>query len=197
MDDKKIIKIHNKSDKPDNIVFRDNVLIEKCIKVENKLPKFMKDYFIYLKGSVATSTRLAYLEDINFFCNYLIETKDITNAEKTFDITLEDFNQIKARDINLFLGDYCSRYYKQTEKSTLIFENNNRALARKKSSLSTLFKILYRNDQLDNNITDDSVAPTDHLGALAAPGAMLTPPPSVLNPPLRILTGPSKVLIPK
>ena len=42
MDNKKIIKIHNKSDKPDNIVFRDNVLIEKCIKVENKLPKFMK-----------------------------------------------------------------------------------------------------------------------------------------------------------
>ena len=73
MDNKKIIKIHNKSDKPDNIVFRDNELIEKCIKVENKLPKFMKDYFIYLKGSVAISTRLAYLEDIHFFCNYLIE----------------------------------------------------------------------------------------------------------------------------
>ena len=35
MDDKKIIKIHNKSDKPDNIVFRDNVLIEKCIKAKN------------------------------------------------------------------------------------------------------------------------------------------------------------------
>lgn len=53
MGDKKIIKIHNKSDKPDNIVFKENVLIERCIKVENKLPKFMKDYFIYLKGSIA------------------------------------------------------------------------------------------------------------------------------------------------
>ena len=154
MDDKKIIKIHNKSDKPDNIVFKENVLIERCIKVENKLPKFMKDYFIYLKGSVATSTRLAYLEDIHFFCVYLTETKDITSADKPFDITLEDFKKIKARDVNLFLGDYCSRYYKHTEKSTLIFENNSRALARKKSSLSTLFKFLYRNDQLDNNITD-------------------------------------------
>ncbi len=154
MDDKKIIKIHNKSDKPDNIVFRDNELIEKCIKVENKLPKFMKDYFIYLKGSVAISTRLAYLDDIHFFCSYLVETKDITSADDTKDITLEEFKDVKARDINLFLGDYCSRYYKQTEKNTLIFENNNRALARKKSSLSTLFKFLYRNDQLENNITD-------------------------------------------
>ena len=129
MDDKKIIKIHNKSDKPDNIVFKENVLIERCIKVENKLPKFMKDYFIYLKGSVATSTRLAYLEDIHFFCVYLTETKDITSADKPFDITLEDFKKIKARDVNLFLGDYCSRYYKHTEKSTLIFENNSEEIS--------------------------------------------------------------------
>ena len=28
---------------------------------------------------------------------------------------LEDFKKIKARDVNLFLGDYCSRYYKHTK----------------------------------------------------------------------------------
>ncbi|WP_286184165.1 tyrosine-type recombinase/integrase [Clostridium sp. CCUG 7971] len=154
MSDKKIIKIHNKSDKPDNIVIRDNNTIERSIAIENSLPKFMKDYCIYLKGSVAVSTRLAYLEDINFFCSYLIEMQELTIAKEIKDITQKEFNNIKARDINLFLGDYCSRYYKQTEKNTLIFENNNRALARKKSSISTLFKFLYRNDQLDNNITD-------------------------------------------
>ena len=152
--EKRNLKIHNKSDKPDNIVLRDNNLIERCIKVENKLPKFMKDYFIYLKGSVAVSTRVAYLEDIYFFCSYLVETKEITKADKVCDITVEEFNQIKARDINIFLGDYCSRYYKQTDKNTLIFENNNRALARKKSTISTLFKFLYRNEQIDNNIAD-------------------------------------------
>ena len=152
--EKRNLKIHNKSDRPDNIVLRDNNLVERCIKVENKLPKFMKDYFIYLKRSVAVSTRVAYLEDIYFFCSYLVETKEITKAENVCDITVEEFNQIKARDINIFLGDYCSRYYKQTDKNTLIFENNNRALARKKSTISTLFKFLYRNEQIDNNITD-------------------------------------------
>lgn len=154
MNNDKVLKINNKSNKPDNIVHRDNDIMERCIKIENQLPKFMKDYFIYLKGSVAVSTRYAYLEDINFFCNYLVESQELTKAEITKDITLNEFNNIKARDINLFLGDYCSRYYKHTEKNTLIFENNNRALARKKSSLSTLFKFLYRNEQLDNNITD-------------------------------------------
>lgn len=154
MNNDNVLKINNKSNKPDNIVHRDNDIMERCIKIENQLPKFMKDYFIYLKGSVAVSTRYAYLEDINFFCNYLVESQELTKAEITKYITLNEFNNIKARDVNLFLGDYCSRYYKHTEKNTLIFENNNRALARKKSSLSTLFKFLYRNEQLDNNITD-------------------------------------------
>lgn len=154
MVESKTIKIHNKSDKPDNIVLRDNRVIEKCIQVENNLPKFMKDYCIYLKGSVSVTTRLAYLEDIQFFCSYLIETKEITIASDIKDITLKEFNQIKARDVNLFLGDYCTRYYKYTDKNTHIYENNNRALARKKSSLSTLFKFLFRNDQLEANITD-------------------------------------------
>ncbi|CEQ20826.1 tyrosine-type recombinase/integrase [Paraclostridium sordellii] len=154
MSERKIIKIHNKSDKPDNIVIRDNKVIEKCIQIENSLPKFMKDYCIYLKGSVSVTTRLAYLEDIKFFCSYLVETKEVTIVDHINDISLDDFNQIKARDVNLFLGDYCTRYYKQTEKNTLIYENNNRALARKKSSLSTLFKFLFRNGQIENNITD-------------------------------------------
>lgn len=154
MIDNKVFKIHNKSDKPDNIVTRNNDLIERCILIEKKLPKFMKDYFIYLKGSVAVSTRLAYLEDIKFFCSYLIETKELTNAYEISEISLKEFEAIKARDVNLFLGDYCTRYYKQSSSTTLIYENNNRALARKKSSISTLFKFLYRNEQLVDNITD-------------------------------------------
>lgn len=154
MSNSKSLKIHNKSDKPDNIVIRDNNVIERCISIENSLPKFMKDYFIYLKGSVAVSTRLAYLVDIQFFCSYLLEMQELTSAKDIKDISLDEFNKIKARDVNLFLGDYCTRYYKQTSKNTLIFENNNRALARKKSSISTLFKFMYRNEQLDNNITD-------------------------------------------
>ena len=148
------MKIHNKSSRPDNIVIRDNKKVEKCLEIQSQLPDFMKDYFIYLKGSVSVSSRLAYLEDILFFCHYLVETAEHTSAKITHDITLEEFSEIKARDVNLFLGEYCSRYYKEIGNTTMVFENNNRALARKKSSLSTLFKFLYRNEQLKENITD-------------------------------------------
>ena len=91
----KNFKINNKSDKPDNIVFRDHEIIEKCLSCEKKLPSFMKDYFIYLKGSVAVSTRAAYLEDIHYFCDYLVKETDLTKASEMKDISLEEFNLIK------------------------------------------------------------------------------------------------------
>ncbi|MZQ75628.1 MAG: tyrosine-type recombinase/integrase [Peptoclostridium sp.] len=150
---KKDIIIHNKSDRPDNIVLQENQTIESCIGIENSLPHFFKEYFLFLKNSIGINTRLAYLTDIHFFCRYLIENTDLTEASDTRDITAEDFERIKARDVNFFLGDYCSRYYKETQHTTQIFENHNRALARKRSSLSSLFKFLYRNEQKTENIS--------------------------------------------
>lgn len=146
-------KIHNKSSKPDNIVARDNGIINECEAIESALPKFMRDYFIFLKGSVAVTTRRAYLQDILFFCNYLVETDLYTNAEKASDITIDEFKEITSRDINLFIGDYCNRYYKNINDGRVLFENNNRSLSRKKSSLSTLFKFMFRNEQLPSDIT--------------------------------------------
>lgn len=146
-------KINNKSSRPDNIVIRDHMVIEECEHIESELPPFMRDYFVYLRGSVAPTTRRAYLHDIKFFCDYLIGTDLFTNAENPKDILLEEFNEIKARDVNLFLGDYCNRYYKEINDERVLFENNNKALARKKSSISTLFKFLFRNEQIDEDIT--------------------------------------------
>ena len=154
MSNKKELKISNKSDRPDNIVLRDHLLIEKAMEYEKRLPSYMKDYFVYLKSSVAVSTRAAYLEDIIFFCEYIVNESGLTDKDDIKNLTVEDFKNIKSRDVNLFLGDYCPRYYKEREDHTFVYENNNRALARKKSSISTLFKFLYRNEQLPTNITD-------------------------------------------
>ncbi len=148
------ITIHNKSDKPDNIVIKQNYLIEECLQIESQLPKFMRDFFTYLKNGVALTSRLAYLNDILFFCNYLIAETDLTDAATVSDITAADFNKITAKHINRFIGDYCSRYTIKGNDSIKIMENNNRTLSRKKSTLSVLFKFLYRDEIIDNNITD-------------------------------------------
>jgi len=149
----KQLKIHNKSDKPDNIIIKENDIMEQCQEIEAQMPKFLRGFFVFLKGNVLPMTRLAYLHDIKFFLNYLINESDITQAKLTKDIKQEEFNIIKAVDINIFI-DYCRRYKVETDKNIYIYENNKRSLARKKSSISVLFKYLYRDELIAKNITD-------------------------------------------
>ena len=149
---KKII-IHNKSDKPDNVVLKEHEIVSKCEALQVKLPGFMNGYFVYLKGNVLPMTRLAYLQDVHFFCEYLISQTDCTKATKPKEITLADFEGIRAVDINLFI-DYCRKYERETENTVTVYENSNKTLARKKSSVSVLFKQLFRDQLLPKNITD-------------------------------------------
>ena len=72
MAEKKQIKVHNKSDKPDNVVMKEQEIIRQCQEIEAELPAFLRGFFAYLSGNVLPMTRLAYLHDIRFFCNYLV-----------------------------------------------------------------------------------------------------------------------------
>lgn len=149
----KIVKIHNKSDRPDNIVETENEIDEECEKLEAQMPRFLRGFFIYLRGNVLPMTRLAYLRDIRFFLKYLVRETDLTEAESIGQITLKEFDAIRAADINIYL-DYCRKYRVETEKSITVYENHNKTLARKKSSVSVMFKQLYRDGLLSRNITD-------------------------------------------
>lgn len=150
---KKQIKIHNKSDKPDNIILKEVEITEKCRAIEKELPNFLSGYFAYLKGNVLPMTRLAYLNDLRFFCAYLVSETDLTTAKTIKEIKLEDFDRIKGGDVNVFI-DYCRSYTVETDKAIYIYENQKRSLSRKKSSLSVMFKYLYRDELISKNITD-------------------------------------------
>ena len=149
----KDLRIHNKSDKPDNIVKKENDIYMECEGIQKELPSFLRPYFTYLKGNVLPMTRLAYLHDVRFFMNYLINETDLTKASFPKEITSDEFNEIEAADINLFI-DYCRKYMVDNGDTITVFENSNRSLARKKSSLSVMFKQLYRDGIVDKNITD-------------------------------------------
>ena len=98
-------------------------------------------------------TRLAYLHDIKFFFNYLMEETDLTRAKDLTQITAEDLNGVQAVDVNMFI-DYCRKYKVETKNAVYMYENANKTLARKKSSVSVLFKYLYRDGLIEKNITD-------------------------------------------
>lgn len=152
MDSKKI-RVHNKKDKPDNIVKKEAEIVYQCEEIESNLPKFLRGYFAYLRGNVLPMTRFAYLTDVKFFFNYLVEETDLTSANEPSKVTLNELDKIKAIDINIFI-DYCRRYKVETEDTVTYYENNNKTLARKKSSISVMFKQLYRDELLSKNITD-------------------------------------------
>lgn len=153
MADKKQIKVHNKSSKPDNVILKEQEIIGQCQEIEAELPDFLKGFFAYLRGNVLPMTRLAYLHDIRFFCSYLVRETALTEAATVKELTAADFNRIRATDVNTFI-DYCRRYEVETEDSVIIHENNNKTLARKKSSVSVMFKQLYRDEIVKKNITD-------------------------------------------
>ena len=72
---KKKVKITNKTDKPDNVVEREHQIEEECSKLEAELPPFLRGFFSYMRSSLLPMSRLAYLHDIRFFCNYLITNR--------------------------------------------------------------------------------------------------------------------------
>lgn len=150
---KKEYRIHNKSDKPDNIVEKENQIYLECERIEEELPRFLRQYFVYLKGNILPMSRLAYLRDVRFFFNYLINETDLTKAHSTKDITVSEIGNIRASDINLFI-DYSRKYTVDEGDSIVVYENSNKTLARKKSSISVLFKQLYRDGLIKENITD-------------------------------------------
>ena len=149
----KTVRLHNRSEKPDNIVLKEHEIVSKCEDIQRELTSFMRGFFAYLKGNVLPMTRLAYLTDIRFFCQYLVDETDLTRATSTREITRSDFNEIMAVDVNLFI-DYCRSYRVEKDNEIVLYENTNKTLARKKSSVSVLFKQLYRDGIIDKNITD-------------------------------------------
>lgn len=153
MTEKREIRIQNKTGKPDNIFVKEILTEEKCAEIESELPSFLRGFFMYLKGNLLPLSRLAYLQDIRFFMNYLINETDLTKAEVPKDIKQNDFKKIKAVDVNIYI-DYLRSYKVNKGGNDYIYYNDNKSLARKRSSLSVMFKYLYRDEMIEKNITD-------------------------------------------
>ncbi len=153
MENDKTYRIQNKSDKPDNVVRYENRVMDECIGLEAHFPHWLRDYFIFLKGSVALTTRRAYLQDLLYFFEYLIRETDLAAAELPKHITLEVFQKLSARDVNWYL-DFLTRYFLEIDGEKTLLENHSRSLSRKRSSLSVFFKYHFRAEMFPVNITD-------------------------------------------
>ncbi|MBR5925994.1 MAG: recombinase, partial [Firmicutes bacterium] len=151
---KETVVIHNKTDKPDNVVKKENEIFEECQAIQRELPGWLRGFYMYLNTNVLPMTRLSYLREVRFFFNYLINEHLLSREPESIkDIKAEDLAEIRSQDVNLFI-DYCRRYEVDKGEKKEIFTNQNAALSHKKSVVSVFFKYLYRDGYVPKNITD-------------------------------------------
>ncbi|MDR0886186.1 MAG: tyrosine-type recombinase/integrase [Clostridiales Family XIII bacterium] len=148
------IRLSNKSDKPDNIVEKEWLLDEAAREIESILPSFFRPYFMYLKNSHAHSSRVEYLRDLRFFLTYLMNDTDLTSAKSIREITQQELAKVRGADVNIFL-DYCRRYNMNKNSVIYVYQNSNKSLARKRSSLAVCFRYLFRNGMSETDITSE------------------------------------------
>lgn len=150
----KEIRLHNPSNRPDNIVEKEHEIFDQCEAIERELPTWLRGFFAYLRSNLLPMSRLAYLRDIRFFFQYLLRETHIQElASDIRSLLPEHLNTITAQDVNIYI-DYLRRYKVETEDSIVVYENDQSSLARKKSTVSVLFKYLYRDELVERNITD-------------------------------------------
>lgn len=149
---KKKVHINNRTDKPDNIVEQEYLINRDCAEIEKELPAFLDSAFSYMKSTLLPMSRREYLRDIRFFMKYLTEETRLTAADSPSEITAREFSKLKGNDINRFL-DYCRNYSVEKDGVLQVYTDSNKTRARKKSALSSMFKTLYRDGLMPEDIT--------------------------------------------
>lgn len=110
--------------------------------LEDELPPFCFDYFMAIDSQTSTLTRLNYAHDLKIFFDYICN-KRLGGKKTVKELTLLDLEAVTNNDIEYFLV-YLSHY----EYNGSIHTCNERAKARKLSSVRALFKYFFNKGQI-------------------------------------------------
>ncbi len=132
-----------------NILMIENLLA-------NDLPVFCGDYFLAIDSQTSTLTRLNYAHDLKIFFDFLLK-KRFTSYKNVKDFTLQDLENIGNNDIEMFLA-YLSRY----QYVGKIHVCNDRAKARKLSSVRAMFKYFFNHGLISVNNSAKVATPKQH-----------------------------------
>lgn len=129
--------------------------LEKINKLLEELPPFCTEYFIGIENQTSTLTRLNYAYDLRIFFNYLVchVLQDITIR----DLTYNNLEEISATTIERFLS-YLNHYKYDGSYHVC----NERAKARKLSSVRALFKYFFNKEKIAVNHTSKIALPKLH-----------------------------------
>ena len=133
-------------EKQDYFQNRDYINSKKIINLLKSLPECCTSFVIGIESKTSVLTRLNYLLDIKTFFTYLTNENRYFMGKDLFNLSTAELNNIKSVDIERFL--YWINNY---EVNGRLYSNNDKAKARKLSSLRSFFKYLYKKDFINSN----------------------------------------------
>lgn len=132
-----------------NLNYHDKKNAENTLKLReilNTLPPFCKDFFLGIKDTTSTRTRLAYAYDIRIFFEYIHENIPRFKNTEVTDYDIDILDEIKPIDITEYM-DYLSYYEKENEQIT----NEERGKQRKLASLRSFYNYYFRMEKIEKN----------------------------------------------
>lgn len=127
---------------------------KRTAKMLENLPSFCEDYIISIETHTSALTRLNYIRDITLFFDFCVKKVKFMKGKDISDITIDDVSTIEPVHIERYLSSI--RHYEIDGK---LYENNDRAKARKLSSIKSLFKFLFNRDLIPSDVSAKVSAP--------------------------------------
>ena len=124
-----------------------NVNTLKLRQVINTLPRFCKDFFLGIKDTTSTRTRLAYAYDLRLFFDFLHENNPELNNKKITEFDILILEEVKALDIVEYM-DHLS-YYENSEGEAVT--NDERGKQRKLASLRSMYNYFFKMELIEKN----------------------------------------------
>ena len=129
--------------------------LDKIDELLEQLPFFCEDYLRGIETRTSTLTRLNYVYDLRIFFDFLAKKK---YRDKTVrDLTLEDLEQATDTDIEIYLS-YLSNYRYHEKRLSC----DERAKARKLSSVRAMYKYFFNKGLIEVNNTSKVATPKIH-----------------------------------
>ncbi len=137
---------------------RNRQSIQKLRQLQSELPYFCSEFFIGIEQTTSYLTRLNYAYDLRVFFDFLInEVEEFHHYESPRQIKLRDLNLLSPSHLEMYLS-YLSSYTFQGRECA----NQEKAKARKLSSIRSMLKYFYRKEDLKENISDRVRMPKLH-----------------------------------
>lgn len=126
-----------------------------------ELPPYTTDYFRAIEQKSSAKTRISYAYDFQVFLRFLMEKNPALAGKTMREITLNDLNSLTALDIEEY-----QEYLKYYESENGEQKNGANSIARKMSSLRSMFDYFFKRELLSKNVAMQVDMPKIHEKAI-------------------------------